>query len=139
MNKYKASTGKELSKTTEIACMAFGAVLIVLCIIQRSVYAGLIGVVLLAAGVLAKDVYVSEEGIVTEYRFLVHKKREVWSWDEIKDIFCEYSSKYPGKVGIHFTKESLMARRLFFPRNQRDEIVELALSRNPKITVEDQD
>lgn len=138
MKTYKASTGRELSRTTEIACIAFGAGLVVLGIIQRSIYAIVIGVVLLAAGAMSKEVYVSEEGIVTEYRFLVRTKREVWGWDEIKDIFCEYSSKYPGKVGIHFTKESLMARRLFFQRNLKDEIIELALSQNRKISVEDE-
>lgn len=139
MKKYEASTGKELSRTTEILCMVFGVALIALAIFKHSIYGGLIGVVMLAAGALSKSVYVSEEGIVTEYRFLVHNKREVWGWDEIKDIFCEYSAKNPGKVGIHFTKESMMARRLFFPRNLRDEVIDLALSQNPKITVEDQD
>jgi len=138
MKTYKASTGKELSRTTEILCMVFGVVLIALGIIQRTIYGPLIGLVLLAAGAMSKSVTVSEEGIVTEYRFLVRTKREVWGWDEIKDIFCEYSSKQPGKVGIHFTKESLMARRLFFPRNLKDEIVELALNQNPDITVEDE-
>ncbi|MBR3165126.1 MAG: hypothetical protein IKF16_03005, partial [Lachnospiraceae bacterium] len=111
---------------------------IALGIFQRSVYAAIIGLVLLAAGAMSKSVTVSEEGIVTEYRFLVRTKREVWGWNEIKDIFCEYSSKHPGKVGIHFTKESLMARRLFFPRNLKDEIIELALNQNPNITVEDE-
>lgn len=137
MKKYQASTGKELSRTTEILCMVFGVALIALAIFKHSIYGGLIGIVMLAAGALSKTVYVSSEGIVTEYRFLVHVKREVWAWDEIKDIFCEYSSKDPGRVGIHFTKESLMARRLFFPRNQRDEVIDLALSQNPKITVEE--
>ena len=138
MKTYKASTGKELSRTTEILCMVFGVVLIALGIFQRTIYGALIGIVLLAAGIMTKSVTVSEEGIVTEYRFLVRTKREVWGWDEIKDIFCEYSSKHPGKVGIHFTKESLMARRLFFPRNLKDEIIELALNQNPNITVEDE-
>ena len=137
MKTYKASTGRELSRTTEILCMVFGAALVILGIVQRSIYAAVIGIVLLAAGAMTKSVTVSEEGIVTEYRFLVRTKREVWGWDEIKDIFCEYSSKHPGKVGIHFTKESLMARRLFFQRNLKDEIIELALSKNPNITVED--
>ena len=138
MKTYKASTGRELSRTTEILCMVFGVVLIALGIFQRTIYGALIGIVLLAAGIMTKSVTVSEEGIVTEYRFLVRTKREVWGWDEIKDIFCEYSSKHPGKVGIHFTKESLMARRLFFPRNLKDEIIELALNQNPNITVEDE-
>lgn len=137
MKTYKASTGRELSRTTEILCMVFGAALIILGIVQRSIYAAAIGIVLLAAGAMTKSVTVSEEGIVTEYRFLVRTKREVWGWDEIKDIFCEYSSKHPGKVGIHFTKESLMARRLFFQRNLKDEIIDLALAQNPNITVED--
>ena len=135
--KYKASTGKELSRTTEIACMAFGIGLLALAVLQKSIYAGLIGLVLLAAGLMGKEVSVSEEGIITEYRFLVHNKREVWTWDEVMEIYCEYSSKHPGKVGIHFTKESLMARRLFFPRNQRDAIIDLALKQNPKIRVEE--
>ena len=91
MKTYKASTGRELSRTTEILCMVFGVVMIALGIFQRSVYAAIIGLVLLAAGAMSKSVTVSEEGIVTEYRFLVHTKREVWGWDEIKDIFCEYS------------------------------------------------
>jgi hypothetical protein len=137
MKTYKASTGRELSRTTEILCMVFGAALVILGIVQRSIYAAVIGIVLLAAGAMTKSVTVSEEGIVTEYRFLVRTKREVWGWDEIKDIFCEYSSKHPGKVGIHFTKESLMARRLFFQRNLKDEIIDLALAQNPNITVED--
>lgn len=137
MKTYKASTGRELSRTTEILCMVFGAALVILGIVQRSIYTAAIGIALLAAGAMTKSVTVSEEGIVTEYRFLVRTKREVWGWDEIKDIFCEYSSKHPGKVGIHFTKESLMARRLFFQRNLKDEIIELALSKNPNITVED--
>lgn len=137
MKTYKASTGRELSRTTEILCMVFGAALVILGIVQRSIYAAAIGIVLLAAGAMTKSVTVSEEGIVTEYRFLVRTKREVWGWDEIKDIFCEYSSKHPGKVGIHFTKESLMARRLFFQRNLKDEIIDLALAQNPNITVED--
>ena len=137
MKTYKASTGRELSRTTEILCMVFGAALVILGIVQRSIYAAAIGIVLLAAGAMTKSVTVSEEGIVTEYRFLVRTKHEVWGWDEIKDIFCEYSSKHPGKVGIHFTKESLMARRLFFQRNLKDEIIDLALAQNPNITVED--
>jgi hypothetical protein len=137
MKTYKASTGRELSRTTEILCMVFGVALVILGIVQRSIYAAAIGIVLMAAGAMTKSVTVSEEGIVTEYRFLVRTKREVWGWDEIKDIFCEYSSKHPGKVGIHFTKESLMARRLFFQRNLKDEIIDLALAQNPNITVED--
>ena len=135
--KYKASTGKEISRTTEIACMVVGVVLIVLSFWQHTVYAALIGLILLAAGILSKDVYVSEEGIVTEYRFVMHNKREVWGWDEIMEIYCEYSSKFPDKVGIHFTKESLMARRLFFPKRQKDAVIDLALSQNPKIRIEE--
>ncbi len=137
MKIYKGTTGKELSRSTEIACMVFGVIMVGLAIFRHTIYAGLIGLVLLAAGAMKKETYVSEEGIVTEYRFLVRTRREVWQWEDIKDIFCEYSSKQPGKVGIHFTKESLMARRLLFPRNLKNEIIDLALSQNPKITVED--
>lgn len=138
MKVYKASTGRELSRTTEIACYVFGIALIGLSIYRHTIYAALIGIVLVAAAAMTKTITVSEEGIVTEYRFLVRTKREVWQWEDIKDIFCEYSSRQPGKVGIHFTKESMMARRLLFDRRLRDEIIDLALSQNPNITVEDQ-
>ena len=137
MKIYKATTGRELSRTTEIACIGLGIALVVLSIIQKSIYAALIGIVLLAAGAMTKSTYVSEEGIVTEYRFFTRRKREVWAWEDIMEIFCEYSPKDPGKVGIHFTKENLMARRLLFQRNLREEIIDLALSQNPKIKVDD--
>ena len=138
MERYKATTGKEHSRTTEILCIAFGVGLVALSLIQRSIYAAMVGMVLLAAGIMAKEIYVNEEGIITEYKFLFHHKLEIWKWEEIMDIFCEYSSKYPGKVGIHFTKANLMAKRLFFQRDLKDEIIDLALSKNPKITVEDE-
>ena len=134
--KIQAKTGKEHSRTTDIACMIVGVALIALSLWQRQIYAAVVGFVLLAAGMMAKDVYVSEEGIITEYKFLARHRLEVWKWDEIYDIFCEYSPKDPGKVGIHFTKPNMMAKRLFFPRGQKDEVIDLALAKNPNIKVE---
>lgn len=137
MKTYQASTGRELDKTTTYICYAFGLALIVLACMRLSVYPAAIGVILMAAAALSKKVYVSEEGIVTEFRFLLYHKTECWPWSDIVEIFCEYSSKQPGKVGMHFTKENLMARRLFFSRKYEDEIIELALSQNPEIRVEE--
>ena len=137
MNSYQATTGKEWDKTTTIICYAFAVGLMILGIIRRSPYPVAIGVVLFAAAAMSKTITVSEEGIVTEYRFLLYTKKEVWKWEDIIEIFCEYSSKQPVKVGLHFTKENLMARRLFFSRKYEDEIIDLALAQNPKIRIEE--
>lgn len=137
MKKILAKTGKEHSRTVDIACMVIGVIMIALSLWQRQIYAAVVGFVLLAAGIMAKVVYITEDGIVTEYKFLAHHKLEIWKWDEIYDIFCEYSPKDPTKVGIHFTKANMMAKRLFVPREQKDEVIELALSQNPEIHYEE--
>ena len=137
MKSYKASTGRELDKTTTYICYGFGIALVVMACLRLTWYPAAIGVILIAAAAMTKTITVSEEGIVTEYRFLLYRKVERWEWADIVEIFCEYSDKHPGKIGIHFTKENLMARRLFFSRQYEDEIIELALSQNPKIRVEE--
>ena len=137
MRVYQATTGRELSRTTEVLSMIFGGALIVLAILRLSIYPALIGIILILAALLVKRVSVTEEGVLTEYRFLATYKKELWPWDEITDIFCEYSQKQPGKVGIHFTKENMMARRLLFDRKYQDEIIDLALEKNPRIHVEE--
>lgn len=105
-------------------------------VLRLSPYPIAIGVILMAAAILSKTIIAADEGIVTEYQFLLYRKRELWKWEDIVDIFCEYSDKQPGKVGIHFTKENLMARRLFFDRQYEEDVIRLAKSRNPKIRVE---
>ena len=137
MRVYQATTGREISRTTEVLSMIFGGALIVLAILRLSIYPALIGIILILAALLVKRVSVTEDGVLTEYRFLATYKKELWTWDEITDIFCEYSQKQPGKVGIHFTKENMMARRLLFDRKYQDEIIDLALEKNPKIHVEE--
>ena len=137
MRVYQATTGREISRTTEVLSMIFGGALIVLALLRLSIYPALIGIILILAALLVKRVSVTEDGVLTEYRFLATYKKELWTWDEITDIFCEYSQKQPGKVGIHFTKENMMARRLLFDRKYQDEIIDLALEKNPKIHVEE--
>lgn len=136
MKNYPASTGKELDKTTTLICCVFGGVMVVAGVLRLSPYPIAIGVILMAAAILSKTIIAADEGIVTEYQFLLYRKRELWKWEDIVEIFCEYSDKQPGKVGIHFTKENLMARRLFFDRQYEEDVIRLAKSRNPKIRVE---
>ena len=138
MKKYKASTGRELTKTVVWCAIVIGFVMIILSFVQHNIYAALIGIVLILAVIYSKEVYVSEEGVVTEYITPVSRKKEVWEWSDITDIFCEYSEKNPDKVGIHFTKESLMARRLLFPKGMKDAVIGTALEANPKIHVDDE-
>lgn len=139
MKEYKASSGKELSKLTVYIAVAMGCVLIMLAFIQKSIYAAALGVVLIAAVSFSKSYMVTEEGVVTVHSSLFSKKKELLAWGEIMEIFVEYSDKHPNMLALHFTKESLMARRLLFQRNDAYEILELAEEKNPEIRIDEGD
>jgi len=135
MRSYIATTGRELSKSSECLCYIFGAAFVLLSILKWNWYSGAVGLVLLAAAAFRKTISVNEEGILIEYRFIFKSSEELWRWEDIKDIFLEYPRKQPGKVAIHFTKENLMARRLLFDLGQKDAVLDLALEKKPDIKI----
>lgn len=138
MESYKAKTGKELDKTTQYAGFACSIALIVTAVFIRSIFTALVGIVIFAAVLMCKSVVVTDEGIITAYDLPLYNKMEVWGWDEIIEIYREPSPDNPDKVGLHFTKESMIARRLIFDKNDSEKVIEMALRNNDKIALSDE-
>ena len=91
MKEYISVDTKQMRKSTRIAAIAAGLFFIGLGIIRPSIYAGLIGAVIIAAMLLSKETVVCEEGIVVRYDAILYQYREVWPWEEIKEIHKELS------------------------------------------------
>ena len=76
MREYIAIGDKALRKSTRIAAIAGGVALIVLAVVIRSLYTGLVGAVLLAAMMLNKKVAMTEEGLVVTYDVVFYRYYE---------------------------------------------------------------
>ena len=97
-------------------------------------YSAIIGVVLLLAVVFQKETYVSKEGVVLAYDFILRKHKIVWSFEEITDIHIEYVAD-PNYVVLHFLRD-VMSRRLVFQKRELEQVLELARSVKPDIHIE---
>ena len=102
-------------------------------IIRPSVYAGLIGAVIIAAMLLGKETVVCEEGIVVRYYAILYQYKEVWPWEEIKEIHKELSPDCK-QYGLHFMKD-IMTKRVVFPIPEAKEVLEFAKEMNPEIHI----
>lgn len=131
MQKYIAIDDKRMKKSTRIAAIVGGLGLIALGIYMSSLYTGVIGAVLLLALVLQKEFSVTEEGVIVTYDAIVYKYREVWPFEDIVNIHKELSPD--GKhYAVHFGKD-VMSRRLIFPKDVADDVIRLAMEKNPSI------
>ena len=102
-------------------------------IIRPSIYAALIGAAIIAAMLLSKETVVCEEGIVVRYDAIVYQYKEVWPWEEIKEIHKELSPDCK-QYGLHFMKD-IMTKRVVFPISEAKEVLEFAKEMNPKIHI----
>ena len=73
MKEYISVDTKQMRKSTRIAAIAAGLFFIGLGIIRPSIYAGLIGAVIIAAMLLSKETVVCEEGIVVRYDAILYQ------------------------------------------------------------------
>ena len=89
MDKIKAYDDRAMRKSTKFAAIVFGTGLIVFSFYSTVKYSAIIGVVLLLAVIFQKETYVSREGVVLAYDFIVRKHKIVWSFEEITDIHIE--------------------------------------------------
>ena len=71
-----------------------------------------------------------------EYDFFVFKHVIHWGFEEITDIHLE--GKRGSYQGMHFLKD-VMTRRLLFSRDEVDQVLQMAKSRNSAIHVENID
>ena len=133
MKEYiSVDTGK-MRKSTRITAIAAGLFFIGLGIIRPSIYAALIGAAIIAAMLLSKETVVCKEGIVVRYDAIVYQYKEVWPWEEIKEIHKELSPDCK-QYGLHFMKD-IMTKRVVFPIPEAKEVLEFAKEMNPEIHI----
>lgn len=137
MREYIAIDDKALKKSTRIAAVAGGTALLLLAVFIRSLYTGLVGVVLLAAMMLNKKVAVTDEGLVVTYDVVFYKYYEKWGFEEIKEIHKELSPD-GRRYALHIMKD-VMSRRLVYSVTDAEKVINLALEKNPYIHVADVD
>ena len=133
MKEYISLDTRQPRKSTRIAAIVAGLLFIGLGIIRPSIYAALIGIVIIAAMLLSKETVVCEEGIVVRYDAMVYKYKEVWPWEEIEEIHKELSPDCK-QYGLHFMKD-IMSKKLVFPIPEAKEVLEYAREMNPKIHI----
>ena len=137
MRKYVSYDRKALRKSTRIAAVVAGIFMIVLAIFIRSIHAAFIGIVILLAMVLQKEIAMTEDGLEVNYDMIVYQYKELWPYEEIEDIHKELSPDGT-KMALHVMKD-VMSRKLIYDLPVYEEVIALALEKNPKIHVADVD
>ena len=137
MRKYVSYDRKALRKSTRIAAIVAGIFMIGLAVYIKSWHAAFIGIVILLAMVLQKEISMTEEGLEVNYDMVVYQYRELWPYDEIEDIHKELSPDGT-KMALHVMKD-VMSRKLIYDLDVYKDVIELALEKNPKIHVADID
>lgn len=133
MQKYISEDRKALRKSTRIIAIAAGLGMVGLAITIHSWHAALIGVVLLLAMVLQKEIAMTENGLEITYDMVVYQYKEMWTYDEIQEIHKELSPDGK-KMALHVMKD-IMSRKLIYSVPESRLVLELALEKNPKIHV----
>lgn len=133
MKEFVSIDTRAMKKSTRIAAIVAAFFFIVAGIIRLSIYSAAIGLVLLAAMLLNKKTAVTEEGIVVTYDVVVYQYREVWPWEEIKEIHKELSADCT-QYGLHFMKD-IMTKRLIFPLEEAKQVLEFAKEMKPDIHI----
>ena len=137
MRKYVSYDRKALKKSTRIAAIVAGIFMIGLAVYIKSWHAAFIGIVILLAMVLQKEISMTEEGLEVNYDMVVYQYRELWPYDQIEDIHKELSPD-GSKMALHVMKD-VMSRKLIYDLDVYKDVIELALEKNPKIHVADID
>lgn len=137
MRKYVSYDRKALKKSTRIAAIVAGLFMIGLAVYIKSWHAAFIGIVLLLAMCLQKEISMTEEGLEVNYDMVVYQYKELWPYAEIEDIHKELSPDGT-KMALHVMKD-VMSRKLIYDLPVYKEVIELALEKNPKIHVADID
>ena len=133
MREYIPVDTKVLRKSTRIIAVFLGLMCIALAAYIKSVYAAIVGALILLSMVLSKRTAVTEKGIEVTYDMVLFKRIDLWSFDEIKEIHKELSPEGT-RYALHMMKD-IMSKRLVFPIEEAEEVIELALEKNPKIHV----
>ena len=137
MRKFVSEDRKALRKSTRIAAIAAGFFMIGLAIYIHSIHAAFIGIVLLLAMILQKEIAMTEEGLQISYDMIVYQYKELWPYDQIEEIHKELSPDGT-KMALHVMKD-IMSRKLIYGKSEYADVIALALEKNPEIHVSDID
>lgn len=133
MREFVSIDTKRMKRSTRIAAVIAGLVLIGIAIFLHSLYTGLVGAIILAAMALSKKTAMTEEGLVVTYDALLYKYYEKWTWDQIEEVHKELSPDR-ANMALHVMK-GIMSRRLVYTRSDADKVLELIKEKNPNINI----
>lgn len=137
MSEIKVLNDRKRSKSTLILLAILGAAFLTLGIQLRAWYGILAGALLLCSTLFQKYTLVDEDGITIVYDARVYKYREEWPFEQILTLHRE-TGKDPSKLMLHFMKGA-MSRRLMFDVGDAQQVIDLALRKNPNIEFGDVD
>ena len=81
-----------------------------------------------------KTIRITAAGLEQETRMKVANHREVWPWQDIFSVTYEALPQTPGRVALYFTCGD-RTRRLYFAKEEQDEILALGKRQNPALMV----
>jgi len=130
---YISRDSKAPNPLTRTIGLIAGMILVVYGVLRFSWYSAIIGGMLLLALVMVKKIAMNEVGLVTSYNILGIKREEIWAYEDIQEIHKEVSPD--GKeMALHVMKD-IMSKRLIYPIESYQKVIDLALEKNPKIHV----
>lgn len=92
-----------------IGIYLLGVLIIAVGYYSKSVYAYVVGGLVIIANLMQKEKYISEEGIVDEYRIFMFSHKNICPFDEVTEIDYE-KHKVNGQIALHIVKEVMIKR-----------------------------
>lgn len=135
MSDIKVLNDRKRSKGTLLLLAVLGIALLALGIYTRAWYGIVAGAMLLASTLFRKETLVDEDGITIVYDARIYQYREEWPFDQIVTLHREFG-KNASLIMLHFMKGA-MSKRLLFEADDAARVIDLALSKNPKIHFDD--
>lgn len=130
---FISKDSKAPSNLTKMIGVFMGAILIVYGILRLQYYAIAIGVILMLALCMEKKIAIDENGLTVSYNILFINKKDIWPMEEIEEIHKELSPD--GKEMALHVMRGIMSKRLIYPLNSYQDVIDFVLEKNPNIHV----
>ena len=131
MNRIKSYDEKAMQNSTKISAAIAGLALVIMGLFSTVKYSLIVGIVLLLATFMKKQVYITEKGLEIVYKLLIINHSEKWAFNSISDIHKEAAPDSRYQV-LHFMKGA-MSRRVVFLKDDANIVIRLALEENQSI------
>ena len=130
---FISKDSKAPSNLTKMIGVFMGAILIVYGILRLQYYAIAIGAILMLALCMEKKIAIDENGLTVSYSILFINKKDIWPMEEIEEIHKELSPD--GKEMALHVMRGIMSKRLIYPLNSYQDVIDFILEKNPNIHV----